>query len=91
MKIEVTVPGLLADCVGGRRTFSLEAETLADALRGMLREYPRLRTHLYDEAMRLRRHVLIFYNDDNIATLADREVPLRAGDRLFVLQAVSGG
>jgi sulfur carrier protein ThiS len=35
--------------------------------------------------------VLIFYNDDNLATIPDRNVPLRAGDRLLVLQAVSGG
>ena len=91
MQIEVTVPGLLADCVGGRRQVMIEAGTLAEALRRLLEEHPRLGPHLYDEAMRLRRHELIFYNDDNLATLADRDVPLRSGDRLLVLQAVSGG
>ncbi len=91
MQIEVTVPGLLADCVGGRRQVTLEARTLAEALRRLLDEHPRLRPHLYDEAMRLRRHVLIFVNDDNLATIADRDIPLKSGDRLFVLQAVSGG
>jgi molybdopterin converting factor small subunit len=41
--------------------------------------------------MQQRRHVLIFFNDDNLATITDRNVPLKAGDRLLVLQAVSGG
>jgi sulfur-carrier protein len=91
MQIEVTIPGLLADCVGGRRQVTLEAGTLAEALRRLLEEHPRLRPHLYDEAMRLRRHVLIFYNDDNLATIVDRDVRLKPGDRLLVLQAVSGG
>jgi molybdopterin converting factor small subunit len=91
MQIEVTVPGLLADCTGGRRKFPLEAETLAEALLRLLGEYPRLRPHLYDEAMQLRRHVLVFFNDDNLATITDRNLPLKAGDRLMVLQAVSGG
>jgi len=91
MQIEVTVPGLLADCTGGRRRFTLEAETLDGALQRLLVEHPRLRTHLYDEAMRTRKHVLIFYNDDNVATITDRNLPLQAGDRLQVLQAVSGG
>ncbi len=91
MNIEGPVPGLLADSVGGRRAFGLEATTLAEALRRLIEEHPRLRPHLYDEGMRLRRHVLIFYNDDNVATLPDRDVPLKAGDRLLVLQAVSGG
>jgi molybdopterin converting factor small subunit len=52
---------------------------------------PRLRPHLYDEAMRLRKHLLLFYNDDNVATVVDHDVPLKPGDRLPVLQAVSGG
>lgn len=45
----------------------------------------------HTEAMRLRKHVRIFYNDDNLATIADRDRPLQPGDRLQVLQAVSGG
>jgi molybdopterin synthase sulfur carrier subunit len=91
MQIEVTIPGLLADCTGGRRRFPLEADTLAGALQRLLEEHPRLRPHLYDEAMRLRKHVLIFFNDDNLAWIKDRSVPLKAGDRLQIVQAVSGG
>jgi molybdopterin converting factor small subunit len=91
MQIEVTIPELLADCAGGRRRFALEAGSLAEALLRLLDEHPQLRPHLYDEAMRLRKHVLIFFNDDNLATVADRNVQLRPGDRLLVLQAVSGG
>ncbi len=91
MTIEVTIPSLLADCAGGRRTFPLEAATLAEALERMLEVHPRLRPHLYDEALRPRKHVLFFYNDDNLATIADRNRPLRPGDRLLILQAVSGG
>ena len=91
MTIEVTIPALLAECTGGQRRFPLEAETLAGALRRLLEEHPRLRPHLYDEAMRLRKHLLLFYNDDNLAAVVDRNAPLRPGDRLLVLQAVSGG
>jgi molybdopterin synthase sulfur carrier subunit len=34
---------------------------------------------------------LIFYNEESIAWLERLDVPLRPGDRLHVLQAVSGG
>ena len=91
MQIDVTIPSLLADCTGGRRHFALEADTLAGALQRLLEDHPRLRPHLYDEAMRVRRHVLIFFNDDNLALIEDRGVRLQAGDRLQVVQAVSGG
>lgn len=91
MRIEVTLPSLLADSAGGKRRFTLEAQTLAGALDAMLAAHPLLRPHLYDEAGRTRKHVLIFFNDENLATIKDRETPLRSGDRLQVIQAVSGG
>jgi molybdopterin converting factor small subunit len=91
MEIEITVPGLLADCVGGRTSFPLSAKTLSDALRRMRDDYPLLKVHIYDEQEVLRRHVVIFYNERSIAWLPSLDVPLQAGDRIHVLQAVSGG
>jgi adenylyltransferase/sulfurtransferase len=91
MPIEVRVPALLRSCTQEQTRFMLEATTLADALTRLVQEYPLLRRHLYDEAGNLRQHVLIFYNDDNIKWLERLDVPLKAGDRLSVVQAVSGG
>jgi adenylyltransferase/sulfurtransferase len=91
MPVEVRVPALLRNCTKEQTRFTLEATTLADALARLVQEYPLLRRHLYDEAGQLRQHVLIFYNDDNIKWLANLDVPLKAGDRLSVVQAVSGG
>lgn len=91
MEIEVSVPTLLRDAAGGQSEFHLEAATLAEALQQMRERYPLLRIHLYDEALRLRPHVLIFYNAQSIAWLDNLDMPLQPGDRLDVLQAVSGG
>lgn len=91
VEIEVSVPMLLSDCTKGRTRFPLEAATLAEALERLTAEYPLLRRHLYTEQGRVRQHVLLFLNEDNIAWLDRLDVPLRAGDRLRVLQAVSGG
>jgi adenylyltransferase/sulfurtransferase len=91
MPIEVRVPALLRSCTKEQTRFTLEAMTLADALTRLVQEYPLLRRHLYDEAGNLRQHVLIFYNDDNIKWLERLDVPLKVGDRLSVVQAVSGG
>ena len=54
-------------------------------------DYPLPRFHLYDEADHLRKHVLLYFNDENIAWLNRRDAPLKAGDRLAVLQNISGG
>ena len=91
MLIEVRVPTMLRSCTNQQARFTLEATTLADALARLVQEYPLLRRHLYDDMGVQRQHVLLFYNDDNIKWLEQLDVPLKAGDRLSVVQAVSGG
>jgi len=89
--IEVTVPALLRDSVGGKTQFTLYADTLAAALAELQTTYPLLRVHVYDGQGQLRPHVLIFYNAESIAWLDRLDVPLKPGDQLQILQAVSGG
>ncbi len=85
------MPSLLSDCTSGRTRLEVEADTLGEALSRLLETHPLLRAHLYDESERPRQHVLLYYNEENIAWLERLDLPLRPGDRLTVLQAVSGG
>ncbi|MDQ3855746.1 MAG: MoaD/ThiS family protein [Chloroflexota bacterium] len=91
MQLEVTVPTMLRDCVGNRTRVPLQARSLREALRRLVEDYPLLRVHLLDEQQQLRPHVLIYYNDENTAGLRELDVPIQPGDRLTILQAVSGG
>jgi molybdopterin synthase sulfur carrier subunit len=90
-EIEVSIPTILRDCTGGLNPVTIEAATLAEALERLRETYPLLRVHLYDEAGRLRPHVMIFYNEESTRWLERLDVPLQPGDRLEILQAVSGG
>jgi sulfur-carrier protein len=89
--IEVNVPTILRDCLGGSTQVTIEAETLAEALERLCTTYPLLRIHLFDEAGQLRTHVLIFYNEESTRWLERMDIPLQPGDRLNILQAISGG
>ena len=91
VQIEVRVPTMLRSCTNQQARFSLEATTLQDALARLVQEYPLLRRHLYDDAGIQRQHVLIFYNEDNIKWMEHLDVPLKKGDCVSVVQAVSGG
>ena len=91
MPVPISIPGLLRDCTGGRATVEVEGATIAEAVTSLLRDYPLLRVHLFDEQSQLRKHVLIFHNDESTRRLPSLEVPLRLGDRLTIIQAVSGG
>lgn len=89
--IEVNIPTILRDCTGGLNPVTIEAATLAEALQRLNDTYPLLRVHIYDEAGKVRTHVLIFYNDESTRWLESLDIPLKPGDRLEIVQAISGG
>ncbi|MBD0383085.1 MoaD/ThiS family protein [Paenibacillus sedimenti] len=91
MLITVSVPSLLRDCTGGNVKFELEAHTLQGALDELFNIYPLLRVHLFTETGQVRKHVLLYYNDTNLAWLDNFDLVLQPGDQLIVFQAVSGG
>ena len=92
-RVEVTVvlPSLLAGAADGRREVEVEGATVARCVDDLLERHPLLAVHLFDEDRRLRGHVNLFHNETNLRWLDDWDVPVRAGDTLTVLQAVSGG
>ena len=89
-KVTLELPGVLHDIVG-EGTLKLNAKTLAEALEEAYRRMPALRFHLCDDDGTFRRHVLCFHNEENTRDLKSLDVPLRDGDRISILQAISGG
>jgi molybdopterin converting factor small subunit len=62
--------------------------TLAAALADLDRAYPGIRFRMIDEQNRIRRHIRIFVNGDQVRELSQ---PLRATDEVVIVQALSGG
>lgn len=89
--IEVTLPGILASCAGGENMVTVEAETVAGGFGALLEAYPLLKVHLFQEDGSLREHVMFLYNGQHVTWLESTDIPLKPGDRLTVLQLVSGG
>lgn len=87
-RIEITIPKMLAELVRGDRVFEVEGETIRDALDATCDRHPELRVHIFDETGAIRQHVSCFHND---RTAHDLSAPTADGDRVVVLQAVSGG
>ena len=69
----------------------IEAETLSGALQVIQEDHPTLAVHLFNEQHQFREHVLCFLNEKNSRWLDDYSVPLKDGDQLLFMQAVSGG
>jgi len=89
--VEVRLPGLLAQIMGGSRRVEVQADTIRGAVDQLLFEYPVLKVHLFDESGELRPHVNLFYNETNTRWLSSMDLPVHGGDALTVMQAVSGG
>jgi len=91
VSVPFTLPGLLAACTDGRKVVTIEAETVSGAIEALLLAHPLLKVHLYEEGGRLRPHVMFLYNDQSIKWLSSLDIPLQPGDRMTLLQLVSGG
>jgi len=88
--VSLTLPSLLRD-IAGTVEFRLHAATLLEALEAVYRRVPALRGHLCDERGRFRGHVLCLVNGVNTRDLKAADPPLAEGDRISILQAISGG
>ena len=62
--------------------------TMAELLADLDRQFPGLRFRIVDEQDRMRRHMRFFVNGEQVFELAH---PLRSGDDIAIVQALSGG
>lgn len=83
----VQFPGLVAQATGVSRVH-VEAGTLREAIDAALSTAPALRHHLCEEDGRFRTHVLCLHNG---AVTRSLDVPLKEGDEVAFVQAISGG
>lgn len=91
MPIEVRFPGPLRSYAGGASTLAVSAATVQDALHALESTVPELYRCVCDETGAVRRHLNLFVGPNHVRDLAGLETPLRDGDVLTILPAVSGG
>ena len=85
--MKVLIPGPLLSYTA-QREVEASGATLAAALAELDREFPGIRFRMIDEQDKVRRHVRIFVNGDQVFELSQ---PLRPTDEVVIVQALSGG
>jgi MoaD family protein len=85
--MKVVIPSPLRSYTGGREV-EAEGGTLAALLDDLDRRYPGMRFRVVDEQEQIRPHLRFFVNGEQVRDLA---APLRAGDDVQIVQALSGG
>lgn len=89
--IKVLLHGAWRGFAGGAREVRLEAGTLHDALDALAVAHPPLRERLRDEHGKLRAHLAMFVNEDDARLLGWEDAPLKEGDVVHIIPALSGG
>lgn len=89
--VQIHVPSMLRDACGGQSRLPLEASTVRAALASIEQRFPALYRSVCHETGAVRRHVNLFVNMHHIRDLQGIDTPLRVGDVLAILPAVSGG
>ena len=89
--ITLHVPGPLRAYCAGAAQISISAHTVRDALEDLQQRQSALYRNVCDETGKVRRHLNVFVNSDNVRDLDGVDTRLTPGDVLTILPAVSGG
>ena len=89
----VTLPAALTELTGGRAVVDIPGAPAAvrDILAGLGAAHPGVRDRLVTERGRLRPHVNVFVDGENIRFLSGLDTPVADGAEVVVLPALSGG
>ena len=91
MAVTVRLYGAYSGFAGGAREAKVSGQTLRAALDSLVEAHPSLGERIRDEHGRLREHLSVYVNKDDIRSLAGDDTPVREGDVILLIPAVSGG
>ena len=89
--VTLVLTSALAQALDGRVAYEVRGRTVQEALDDAVRQEPRLARHLRDESGALRPHVLCVHNEVCVPRGDFGARVLADGDRLRILNAVTGG
>jgi len=90
MAIKVQVPTPMREQAGGKAEVEVAGATVQAALDDLVRQYPDLKTKLFDNG-RIRPYVNVFVNDEDIRYLDEMNTPVSDGVVVALIPAVAGG
>ena len=91
MAVNIRIPTQLRPLAGGNSEVSVEATTVAEALKALEAAHPGFHDRLFDDAGKLRRFVNVFVADEDIRFLDGVDTAVAEGSTVSIVPAVAGG
>jgi len=89
--VRVQIPPVLRGMVGGSRELESDGATLQELLINLVRAYPPLVLHLFDERGNVRRHILCIHDASAIRPCDFISHAICNGDEVIITNALAGG
>lgn len=87
----IRIPTPLRPYTNGQSDLTVSGETVGQVLDNLVRQYPALHTHIFNEKGELRPFVNLFIGEDNINDLQGIATPVQEGDRVLLIPSIAGG
>lgn len=88
MPVKIHLSSHVRSYTGGQAEVEAEGDTLVDMMADLERRYPGIRFRVIDEQGRIRPHMNFFVGG---LLARDLDHPIRPGDEVHILGALSGG
>src|SRR5256712_11924957 len=89
--VKIIIPTALRQYAGDADAVDVEAETVQEAMGGLVRRFDQLRRHLYADDGRLRNFVNVYVNEEDIRHLRNDRTALKEGGTISIVPSIAGG
>jgi molybdopterin converting factor small subunit len=88
---KIHIPTPLRQYTGKQASVEVKANTVGEALAGLVSSHPDLRRHLYTDDGKLRAFVNVYLNDEDVRYLQKEATSVKDGDNLSIVPSIAGG
>ena len=72
-------------------SLDVAGKTVRESLDSVFEQHPRLRSYLFDDEGKVRKHIAMMVNSEPVQDRDGLSDPVNSRDEIFVMQALSGG
>ncbi len=91
MALKVLLPVALRHLTGNQDEVELSGESVGEVIKGLVRRFPELEQHLFNDEGQVRNFVNIYINDEDVRYLQEDQTPVKEGDVLSIVPSIAGG
>jgi molybdopterin converting factor small subunit len=88
---QIQIPSPLRQYTAKQSIVSIPANTVGDALTGLVTQHPDLKRHLFSDEGKLRAFVNVYVNDEDMRYLQKEATVLNEGDTISIVPSIAGG